>query len=412
MERIDLAALSALSDRLNQLTLGELPQPYPELLYAGETEVLRDIFACVNKLSSDMVELNNFSFQLSAGHLDCPPPSRRNYMSAHLKSLHAHLLHLTFQTQCIQAGDYSQSVDFMGDFSAAFNSMVRALDERTLRMEFEIEASRAAREALARSQKSLEVVLEGLNDIIAVTADGAMLFTNAAAKREFARFEGLEAFLLDVCANGLDDAEYYDKLAEQWFFVKSIPVEWPDSSTARLLSATDVTQQKRDRNKLLALANVDELTGVETRRSGLRSLNKVLREEENYPICLCYLDLDRLKHVNDHFGHAAGDTYIKALSQSIVQSVRQDDIVFRIGGDEFVVVLLNQNKTSAGHVLARVQAKLCAMRGIVDESFPLSFSHGIEEIPQYDGLSAEVYIAAADQKMYLQKRAGGDPTAP
>lgn len=75
-------------------------------------------------------ETRTFAKELATGNLDCTPPPSGNEISSALKSLHASLKHVTWQTQQVARGDYSQRVNFMGDFSAAFNNMIEQLEQR------------------------------------------------------------------------------------------------------------------------------------------------------------------------------------------------------------------------------------------------------------------------------------------
>ena len=102
------------------VTVEELPSHDPDVI---------ELCSTANQLIASFNEMKDFIDSLAQGNLDvCAPP--RNLLATPFKQLQANLLHLTWQTKQIAAGDYSQRVDFMGVFSAAFNSMVESLEEK------------------------------------------------------------------------------------------------------------------------------------------------------------------------------------------------------------------------------------------------------------------------------------------
>jgi diguanylate cyclase (GGDEF)-like protein len=123
----DAAALGAVADALDDLMAGGAPAPLPDA--AGSKELLR-VVASVNRLIGFVAELDRFVTPLAQGDLSAPVPSRDNFLASPFKELHSRLSELTFKASAIAHGDYTQRVDFMGEFSAAFNTMVDLLAER------------------------------------------------------------------------------------------------------------------------------------------------------------------------------------------------------------------------------------------------------------------------------------------
>lgn len=154
------------------------------------------------------------------------------------------------------------------------------------------------------------------------------------------------------------------------------------------------------------LADRDALTPLLNRRAFLRELSRVRAFSQRYgsPASLVYLDLDGLKRINDRFGHAAGDAVLKVVSERLLANVRESDVVARMGGDEFAIILVQ-----ADHLAA--QAKAEALRREVerdplqfgDWSAPVHISFGVREITSE--AEPEALIAEADAAMYAQKRA-------
>ncbi len=125
-----MSLLDNISQAILQLTRGEIP----DTLNAQGPQVSEDVARladAVNILIKNYADSQHFLRSLSEGRLDVEPP-RRNFLISSFKQLHAHLKHLTWQTQQVARGDLNQRVDFLGDFSVAFNSMIDALKEKRL----------------------------------------------------------------------------------------------------------------------------------------------------------------------------------------------------------------------------------------------------------------------------------------
>jgi diguanylate cyclase (GGDEF)-like protein len=153
------------------------------------------------------------------------------------------------------------------------------------------------------------------------------------------------------------------------------------------------------------LADRDALTPLLNRRALLRELGRIRTFAQRYgsPASLVYFDLDDLKGVNDRLGHAAGDAALKAVAERLLENVRESDIVGRMGGDEFAVIL-----AQADHATAEAKAASLA-RAIEAEplqfgdwSAPLHISWGVREITQ--DIEPEALVAEADAAMYVKKR--------
>lgn len=123
------------------------------------------------------------------------------------------------------------------------------------------------------------------------------------------------------------------------------------------------------------------------------------------PLSVCFIDLDNFKTVNDHYGHRAGDSYIKAVGGVISGQIRQEhDWAARYGGDEFLLCLKDTDQEQAGIVVERIQDGIGKIPvDFETEDIRLSISCGIETMRDVP-MTAEELIRAADQKMYLAKR--------
>ena len=154
------------------------------------------------------------------------------------------------------------------------------------------------------------------------------------------------------------------------------------------------------------LADRDALTPLLNRRAFLRELGRIRTFAQRYgsPASLVYFDLDDLKGVNDRLGHAAGDAALKAVAERLQQHVRESDIVGRMGGDEFAVILAQADRVTAEAKAASLARAIEAEPLKFGEwSAPLHISWGVREITQ--DAEPEALVTDADQAMYAAKRA-------
>src|ERR1700722_7562797 len=155
-----------------------------------------------------------------------------------------------------------------------------------------------------------------------------------------------------------------------------------------------------------AAADQDPLTSARNRRAFVRELRRVAAFAQRYgqPASLVYFDLDDLKAINDRFGHAAGDAPLQAVAAPLPPPPRQWDVVGRMGGDEFAV-LLEQADLAVAEAKAETLARLVCAEPVKAGEWlaPLRLSWGACQIdPTKD---PETMIAAADAAMFAMKRA-------
>lgn len=172
--------------------------------------------------------------------------------------------------------------------------------------------------------------------------------------------------------------------------------------TLLLASFSDVLEEAR------AERDRDPLTGLFNRR-GLFSAAGA-HAEGTAPLSLIVCDLDRFKSVNDRFGHAAGDSVLRAVGALLTQSVRERDIVARIGGEEFVVVLANATQAGAHAFAERLRIRLAQTRHPdLPPDIRVTASLGIAE--RAPGESLEALFERADRMLYAAKDAGRNRSA-
>ena len=150
----------------------------------------------------------------------------------------------------------------------------------------------------------------------------------------------------------------------------------------------------------------DTMTGVLNRRAGLKLLEiryKRARETGD-ALSICFADVNGLKQVNDQIGHDAGDDMITSVVEVMKEQIRQTDFIVRMGGDEFLIVLIKTGTKTAETVWKRIAAEFERINSEEDRPYNISVSHGIETFSTQADEKIDDVIAAADQKMYLEKR--------
>ncbi len=152
------------------------------------------------------------------------------------------------------------------------------------------------------------------------------------------------------------------------------------------------------------LADHDVLTPLLNRRAFVRELQRAIAQTRRHetPASVIYFDLDDFKEVNDRYGHAAGDTVLITVAERLIADVREADVVGRIGGDEFAV-LLQHADLEAANAKALALTLTASSRPIPFEGgeIPVKVTFGVRQIGAVD--SAEQALSEADAAMYLRK---------
>jgi diguanylate cyclase (GGDEF)-like protein len=173
---------------------------------------------------------------------------------------------------------------------------------------------------------------------------------------------------------------------------------------------TALSKMEARTEEVYKMAVLDPLTGLYNRRSGEQRLaEEVSRSSRNgLPLTVMMLDLNRLKHINDRYGHAAGDETIKYFASRVNKAIRGSDLAIRLGGDEFLLLLPECKPADVRHVLGRLGGMQVQLDG---EDVPVTFEAGwTNYVP---GESAEELLRRADELLYTNKRDGqtATPTA-
>jgi len=161
------------------------------------------------------------------------------------------------------------------------------------------------------------------------------------------------------------------------------------------------------------LAYQDILTGLYNRRYVDERLQKDISASihKQQPLSMIFLDIDNLKEINDHYGHAFGDSVLKEVSQLLVRSTRESsDWAARYGGDEFLICLNNTSDDDAFEIAERIRTEITTLVILQNENIKTSASLGVYSSGSKEITAAEL-ISMTDAKMYQAKRYGKNQTA-
>jgi diguanylate cyclase (GGDEF)-like protein/PAS domain S-box-containing protein len=171
---------------------------------------------------------------------------------------------------------------------------------------------------------------------------------------------------------------------------------------------TDISRMKEMERRLHEMARTDDLTGLHNRRHFMESSRKELSNasRHGYPVSMIGFDIDHFKHINDTFGHPAGDEVLRMISRICREALRSGDVAARIGGEEFGILLPHTDAAAAASTAERLRAsvekKRCLFEG---QQISCTISLGVAEanLPDED---LEGLIKRADKALYQAKRSG------
>lgn len=193
--------------------------------------------------------------------------------------------------------------------------------------------------------------------------------------------------------------EYCSRTENAYMVLTVIPVEWHADGT--VYEVMQVVQDIGQKIELENMANTDSMTGLFNERYFSRVLN--ICEEKKLPFVLYYLDLDRFKPINDTYGHLMGDRLLKEIAARLLRCIRSRDYAFRIGGDEFaLIVSADMDEDQRARMAERIQTTLSAPVVLDGTELSVGVSCGCACYPE-DGSASQVRIAA-DSRMYETKQ--------
>jgi len=431
---------------LREILTAKTPPELPRDL-AAEEELAR--------LYAELLELRRFIMAIAGGDLSTSTDIR-GYTAGALKTLQANLKHMTWQTQMIATGDFSQRLDFMGDFSKAFNSMASQLEEsqRIIResqeelartnagLELEVSRRERAQDALAEREAHYRNLTETMKDVVWILDTETLHFTYVSPSVERLRgftpkeimAQPLDAALAPretwtltqmIRANrqkfldgSIDETMYFTSEVEQ--IRKDGSTVWTEAIVRYVRNektggidihgvTRDISDRRALRLELERQATTDSLTGIANRRHFLSLAEREVRRcgRHGCSISLLMIDIDHFKNVNDTFGHATGDLAIRAVATACGSELRNSDLIGRIGGEEFCILLVETELEKACGVAERLRGLVQDIRLTADDGRTVGLTasigvaglrHGEHDLPDL--------MARADKALYQAKNAG------
>jgi len=297
-------------------------------------------------------------------------------------------------------------------------------------------ARKLAEDALYQEKERLQVTLHAISDaVISTNASGELLYINPVAEtltgwslatavgqpyhQVFCMVDGDGSVSpIDPVADAIATAQthrypqltLHQRQGDRFLVEVAVsPILDADGEVqGAVLVFRDVTEQRRLSQEIAFQATHDELTGLGNRRAFEQALNQAFADAR-HPArnhVVCYLDLDEFKVVNDTCGHTAGDELLRQIARLFSTVLREEDHLCRIGGDEFGIILTNQNVANAVLAAERLQLSLAGFRFVWrEQSFGVGVSIGMVVVDA-NSESVGALLQAADSACYVAKEGG------
>jgi diguanylate cyclase (GGDEF)-like protein/PAS domain S-box-containing protein len=210
----------------------------------------------------------------------------------------------------------------------------------------------------------------------------------------------IEEFVLDVSGG------------KKWLSTSKVPLRNEQNEIIGIVGiARDITERKRAEDQIHFMAHHDALTGLPNRILLMDRLTQALLQAQRngWRVTVIFIDLDHFKLINDSLGHSAGDTLLRIVAERMTGCVRATDTVVRLGGDEFIILLIDQaaGASSTLAILDKIRAAIAEPILMGGHLLHVTCSIGLATSPQ-DGTDAETLLMNADVAMYRAKEKGRD----
>jgi len=308
--------------------------------------------------------------------------------------------------------------------------MAMDIDYALKSLEHEAQRKRAE-EALRESEQRLRTIIETEPECIMVVDSGGLIMEMNATGLAMLEADSIE----EVQQHNLIDfilAKYHDsfiathkrvmngescifefeikgiKGSQHWLETHAAPLSDADGKITMLLGITrDITARKEAEKRIQYLAHFDALTGLPNRVQLNNHAKYVisLAQRNQEPVTLMFLDLDHFKDINDTLGHSVGDALLVELTKRLRLVLREEDMVSRLGGDEFIFLLYGVDANEAPHVAQKLLDVIAEPCQIEQYDLNVTGSIGIALYPG-DGADLEALSKSADSAMYRAKHEG------
>lgn len=201
--------------------------------------------------------------------------------------------------------------------------------------------------------------------------------------------------------------EIYNTDKNAWYVVKNNDIIWVDGRLVSLCTITDVTEKKKYEKRIEFQANNDFLTGLYNRMRCEKDLYDTINRSivEGKSGMVMFIDLDNFKHLNDGLGHQFGDMLLRMISIGIQQIPGIENNCYRMGGDEFVILIEPENVYRADEIIEAIEELFKNPWYLNDTEYYCTMSMGVVCYPE-DGTDVNELIKKADIAMYDAKRSG------
>lgn len=282
---------------------------------------------------------------------------------------------------------------------------------------------------LASEQRYRSIVDNNMDAIFSIDLDGELIEANPAAikltgytekqmskrsiydfiaDRDLASFKSiLEKTESGYAMESLDSRLVHSKGYLLDVQLKTVPIVINEKISGLYIICRDISEQAKNVETIKYLVFHDQLTGLRNRRALIEDLNKNIQwlSKENRSFSLITIDLDRFKHLNDTLGHLVGDEILKRVSQRLFAYKSKDCFVYRQGGDEFNILLLDTNRKETSRFVQELTNRFSKSFYFNSQEYFISPSIGISVYPN-DGKDAETLIKNADEALYRVKDRG------
>lgn len=353
--------------------------------------------------------------------------SGNGYLIGLIKNIQATLKNLIWHTKAVSKGNFSYKVEFLGEFSEAFNDMSNKLEST-------INELKDLEEKLRESEEIHRLLADNATDVIWVMdLDGKFKYVSPSVEKlrgytpEEVMLQSKEELLCE------DSIEYMEKGLEDTIYAvkNNLPFKifrgdmeqpckdgttvWTDLTVSGIYDkennflgllgvSRDITERKKMEDEIRRLTEIDRLTQIYNRLK----LDSVIKSEmerskrSNSHFSIILMDIDRFKMVNDHYGHIVGDEVLKEIASIIKSSIRKIDTPGRWGGEEFLIILPESNLEGALNLAEKLRKKIEKHK--FSKVGNLTSSFGVAEFE--NGISENELLKRADDGMYEAKKTG------
>ena len=268
--------------------------------------------------------------------------------------------------------------------------------------------------SLLSSYELLREILSNIGSGIIVCSqeNGNVLFENDIAQNADEVRRTMKECIQDFFDKGcpMEDirpVENYDAQSGLWFEVRFAPLNWLDGSPVIICTAVDITQKKKNQQKIEYQAHNDFLTGLYNRMKCESDLRKVIKNavKDGTTGAVMFIDLDNFKHINDGLGHQYGDVLLQQVAAGIQGIAGLRGHCYRMGGDEFVIIIEPQLYDQLDRLVRIISDMFNRSWYLMGTEYYCTMSMGIARFPEH-GSDVNELIKKADIAMYEAKKGG------